>query len=95
MSVSSHPKDGVNEVWVFEVLQNSLKGQQTSIQYDLIRLKASSLLSEGTFLSAYSETRVTGAVFSDGGQINRHMYVTFHLVSLEAHFIFISQVIWL
>lgn len=73
MSVSSHTKDGVKEIWAFEVLQNSLKGQQTLVQYDLIRLKASSLLSEGTFLNAYSETRVTGAVFSDGGQINRGM----------------------
>lgn len=73
LSVSSHPKDGVKEVWAFEVLQNSLKDQQTSVQHDLIRLEASSLLSEGTFLKAYSETSVTGAVFSDGGQINRRM----------------------
>lgn len=67
------PKDGLKEVWTFEVLQNSLKGQRTSVQHDLIRLRASSLLSEGTFLNAYSETRVTGAVFSDGDQVNRHV----------------------
>lgn len=51
LSVSSHPKDGVREVWAFKVLQNSLKGQRTSVQHDLIRLKASSLLSEGRDLS--------------------------------------------
>lgn len=91
--VSSHPKDGVKEVWAFEVLQNSLEGQRTSVHHDLIRLKISSLLSEGTFLNVCSETRVTGQVFSDGGQINRRM--SRHLVSSEAHFVFISQVIWL
>lgn len=91
--VSSHPKDGVKEVWAFEVLQNSLEGQRTLVQHDLIRLKVSSLLSKGTFLNACSETLVTGHVFSDGGQINRRM--SRHLVSAEAHFVFISQVIWL